>query len=89
MKKKASSFCFAYLCRDNCTFLVLLSLLNNELGTLRFLHSNLFGFNGMNELFTKTENGNGHIIQSNIEISGPLCQNTPDLPAHSLPSHDR
>jgi hypothetical protein len=74
----------AYLCPDNCTFLVLLSLFNDELGTLSFLRSNLFGFNGMSELFAKAEACNGHIIQSNVEILGPLCQKIPDLPAHSL-----
>ena len=72
------------LCPDDCTALVLLSLLNNELGTLSFLRSNLFGFNGMSKLFSKAEACDGHIIQSDIEVVGPLSQNLPNLPAHSL-----
>jgi hypothetical protein len=63
----------------------LLSILNNELGTLSFPRSNFFSFDGMNEIFAKTEAGNGHIIQSNTEIPGPLYQNLSDLQPNKLP----
>jgi hypothetical protein len=66
---------------DDRTSLVLLSLLNNELGMLCFLGSNLFCFNGIGRLFPKAEACDGHIIQCNIEVTGLLSQNLPNLPA--------
>jgi hypothetical protein len=73
-----------YLCSDNCTSLVLLRFLNNELGTLSLLGSNLLGFNGMSKLLSKAQACDGHIIKSNIKVSCSLCQYLPDLSTHSL-----
>jgi hypothetical protein len=48
---------------------------------LCFLGSNLFCFNGIGRLFPKAEACDGHIIQCNIEVTGLLSQNLPNLPA--------
>ena len=74
----------SYLSPDNCTSLILLSFLDNELCTLSFLCSNLFGLNGMGELLPKAQACNRDIIKSNVEVSGPLRQYLPNLPTHSL-----
>lgn len=74
----------SYLCPDNRTPLVLLSFLNNELSTLSFLCSNLFGFNSMSELLSEAQACDGHIIKGNIKIPGPLSQYLSYLPTHGL-----
>ena len=75
---------FSYLSPDNCTSLILLGFLDNELRTLSFLCSNLFGLNGMGELLPKAKACNRDIIKSNVEVSGPLRQYLPNLPTDSL-----
>ena len=78
-----------HLCSDNSTFLVLLSLLHDKLGTLSFLCCHLFSFNRMSKLLPKAQGSNGHIIQSNVEVPSPVSEYLPDFPTYSLHNHKR
>eukprot|EP00128_Syssomonas_multiformis_P016046 Colp12_sorted_trinity150504_noHs@1748 len=62
------------LSADDVGKLLLLGLLDNEAGTLSLLLGNLLLLDGLSELTTEGEVGNGHIIKSNVELVGTTDQ---------------
>lgn len=66
------------LCLDDSTLFSLSGLLDLILGSLGFLLSHLFGFNGFQILFHEGEIGDSQIVDDNVEMGSPLGEQSPD-----------
>ena len=63
---------------DDSTLFSLSGLLDLILGSLGFLLSHLFGFNGFQILFHEGEIGDSQIVDDNVEMGSPLGKQGPD-----------